>query len=120
MTETLRITGIHARGRHGASPGERDAPQPFVVDLEIEVDAQGDDLQATSDYRAAVEAVRRVVELESYALVETMARRIASLVAESPGVVVCRAVVHKPEAAQRLGAQDVAAEATAGGESAAQ
>lgn len=114
MSETIRITGLAAEGRHGARPGERDRPQGFLVDLAIEVEPTGDDLATTADYRAAVDAVRRVVEVESYALIETMARRIASLVAEMPGVRACRAVVHKPAAADRLGAGDVSAEAAAG------
>ena len=113
VSEVIRITGIAAEGRHGASPGERDRPQRFVVDLGIEVEPRGDDLDTTADYRAAVDAVRRIIEVESYALIETMARRIASVVAEFPGVHTCRAVVHKPAAADRLGAEDVSAEALA-------
>jgi dihydroneopterin aldolase len=113
MTQTLRLTGIRAEGRHGASPGERDRPQPFLVDLDLVVEATGDSLDSTGDYRAAVDAVRRVVEMESHALIETMAARIASLVAEVRGVRSCRAVVHKPEAARRLGSADVSAEAVA-------
>jgi dihydroneopterin aldolase len=34
----LFLSGIHADGRHGARAGEKDAPQPFVVDLDLEVE----------------------------------------------------------------------------------
>lgn len=113
VSEVIRITGIAAEGRHGATPGERDRPQRFVVDVTIEVEPTGDDLDTTADYRAVVDAVRRIIEVESYALIETMARRVASVVSELPGVHSCRAVVRKPAAADRLGAEDVSAEAVA-------
>ena len=112
--QTLRITGIEAEGRHGASDGERDAPQPFAVDVEVGVEATEDHVDATADYRAVVAVVREVVEGESHAVIETIAERVAARVAEVPGVLGVRAVVHKPEAAARHGVADVSAEASAG------
>jgi dihydroneopterin aldolase len=114
VAQTLRIEGIHAEGRHGAREGERDASQPFVVDLEIEVDAGDDDLETTADYRDVIAEVRGVIERESYRIIETIAGRVAEAVAATPGVVACRARVHKPAAAKRLGITDVSAEASAG------
>ena len=114
MTDVLRITGIRAEGRHGASPGETDRSQPFVVDLELEVEATGDSVDRTADYREVVATVRRVVEAESHSIIETIAGRIAEEVAAIGGAVSCRAVVHKPEAASRLGVSDVSAEAISG------
>ena len=49
----LFLTGIRAEGRHGARDGEKDQPQPFVVDLDIEVDAPRDSIDATADYRGS-------------------------------------------------------------------
>lgn len=112
--QRLRLTGIRTEGHHGAREGERDGPQPFVVDLELTVEAREDDLATTADYRDVVEAVRRLVAEESHAIIETLAGRIAESVVDMAGVVSCRAVVHKPDAAGRLGAGDVSAEATAG------
>jgi dihydroneopterin aldolase len=114
MTELVRVTGIRAEGRHGASAGERDRPQPFVVDLEVAVEASSDTLEHTGDYRTLVATVRRVIEGESHTLIETVAGRVAESAVEVPGVVSCRAVVHKPEAAARLGVADLSAEAAAG------
>lgn len=111
--QRLRITGIETEGRHGAREGERDATQPFVVDLEVDVDARADDLGTTADYRELVELIRRLVAEESFSVIETLAERIAEAVAGRDGVVACRVVVHKPRAAERLGAGDVAAEAVA-------
>jgi dihydroneopterin aldolase len=114
MGQTLRIEGIRAEGRHGAREGERDASQPFVVDLEVEVEAAGDDLGTTADYREIVAAVRSVIERESHRIIETLAERVAETVSATPNVVTCRARVHKPSAAKRLGIADVWAEATVG------
>jgi dihydroneopterin aldolase/2-amino-4-hydroxy-6-hydroxymethyldihydropteridine diphosphokinase len=113
VTELIRLSGIEAEGHHGAVEGERDQPQLFVIDLEVHVDAEADDLGSTADYRDIVAAVREVVAEESHALIETLARTVAGRVAADPGVVSCRAVVHKPAAAARLGITDVSAEATA-------
>lgn len=115
MAQTIRITGIRAEGRHGARAGERDAPQPFVVDLELEVDARDDDLGTTADYRPVVEAVRALVTEGSFHVIETIAERVAAAVAAIDGVRRCRAVVHKPWAAERLQTTDVSAEAVSPG-----
>jgi dihydroneopterin aldolase len=115
MPQTLRVSGIRAEGKHGASAGERDATQPFAVDLELEVEAGGDTIDETADYREIAAAVRAVIEKESYTLLETMARRVAQAVTDLPRVRTCRVVVHKVAAADRLGVEDISAEAAASG-----
>ncbi|MGH2655309.1 MAG: dihydroneopterin aldolase [Actinomycetota bacterium] len=114
MPQVIRVRGIRAEGRHGASAGERDDPQPFEVDLDVEVEAAGDDLDTTADYREVVAAVRAVIEGQPVTLIETLAGRIVDAVAGISGFRSCRAVVHKPRAAERLGVDDVSAEATSG------
>ena len=47
----LFLSGIEADGRHGARSGEKDAPQPFVVDLDLEVNVGEDRIDGTADYR---------------------------------------------------------------------
>jgi dihydroneopterin aldolase len=113
VPQVIRVRGIRAEGRHGASAGERDDPQPFEVDLEIEVEAAGDDLDTTADYRDVAAAVRAVIEGEPVTLIETLAGRIASAMVGISGVRSCRVVVHKPRAAERLGVDDVSAETQA-------
>jgi dihydroneopterin aldolase/2-amino-4-hydroxy-6-hydroxymethyldihydropteridine diphosphokinase len=111
VAEVVRISGIQAEGRHGVLEWERERAQAFVVDLELEVDAAGDDLTTTADYARVVPAVEDLVSGESYRLIETLARRIAEVVARMDGVRSCRATVHKPGAADTLGVADVSAEA---------
>ena len=111
-THRITLTGIRAAGRHGANPGERDAAQDFVVDLDVTVDAgDRDDLDDTLDYREVVRAAREVVQGRSFVLVETLATAVAREVFGLPRVVGVVARVHKPGAAASLGVDDVVVEA---------
>jgi dihydroneopterin aldolase len=111
----LFLSGIRAHGRHGARPGEKDQPQAFVVDLDLEVDVEEDAIEGTADYRTITETVRSVIEEGSFDLIESLAVEIASRVVELPHVAGVTAVVHKPNAAARLEIDGVAAAATAEG-----
>ena len=113
MIARLFLSGIRAEGHHGARPGEKEAPQPFVVDLDLEVRVGGDTIDATADYRGVSEAVRSIVSDRSFDLIEVMAAEIAAAVRAMPNVVKATAVVHKPNAATRLDIDGVAAAATA-------
>lgn len=109
----LFLTGIAASGRHGANPGEKDRPQDFVVDLDVEVDVSSDDIAATADYRELVQTARDVVAGESLDLLESLAGEVARAVAGLPRVVRATAIVHKPAAARSSEIQGIAAAATA-------
>jgi len=112
-TASLFLSGIRAAGRHGARPGEKEEPQDFVVDLDIEVSVGDDDIAGTADYRGITEAVRAVVEQRSFDLIESMAAAIADDLLKIERIARVTAVVHKPNAARRLGIDGVAAAATA-------
>jgi dihydroneopterin aldolase len=115
-TARLFLSGIRAAGHHGARPGEKDEPQEFVVDLDMDVTVSGDDIVATADYRTITETVRGVVERESFDLIEVLARAVAAAVLGLDNVSRVTAIVHKPGAARSLGIDGVAAAATAGRE----
>jgi dihydroneopterin aldolase len=110
------LSGIRADGRHGARPGEKDQPQPFVVDLDLEVEVDADRIEGTADYRSITEAVRDEIETGSFDLIESLAEAIARRVVGIPRVRSATAVVHKPNAAARLGIDGVAAAATVEGD----
>jgi dihydroneopterin aldolase len=112
MKARLFLSGIHAEGRHGARPGEKDESQPFVVDLDLEVEVASDTIDATADYRGVSERVRSLVEEGSFDLIESMAAEIAGACLSFDGVTRATAVVHKPKAATRLGIDGVAAAVT--------
>jgi dihydroneopterin aldolase len=113
-TARLFLSGIHVSGRHGARPGEKDKPQPFVVDLDLTVHVDADQIEYAADYRGITERVRAIVERESFDLIEMLAERIAAEVLALDRVMGVTAVVHKPNAAGRLEIDGVAAAVTAG------
>jgi dihydroneopterin aldolase len=113
MTRTrLFLSGIEASGRHGARPGEKDDPQPFVIDLDLDVNVGEDRIDGTADYRDVTERVRAVVEDGSFDLIESMAEAVARECLTFERVLRATVVVHKPNAAPRLGIQGVAAAVT--------
>jgi 7,8-dihydroneopterin aldolase/epimerase/oxygenase len=72
-----------------------------------------DDISGTADYRGITEATRSIVEQRSFDLIESMAAAIADELLKLERVAHVTAVVHKPNAAHRLGVDGVAAAATA-------
>ena len=114
-TARIFLSGIRASGRHGARPGEKDDPQEFVVDLDLEVDVAEDSIAATADYRDISETVRTVIGDGSFDLIEVMARAVAGAVLAMEHVRTVTAVVHKPNAARRLEIDGVASAVTLGG-----
>jgi len=112
MKANLFLTGIRAEGHHGARPGEKDASQLFVVDLDLEVEVGDDAIGETADYRGVTDAVRTVIEQGSYDLIETMAADLAEACLAFEAVTSARVVVHKPNAAGRLDIDGVAAGVT--------
>ncbi len=111
----VSIHGLTAQGRHGANPGERDEPQEFVIDVEVEVDVTADTLDGTADYRALADTARKTVETTSFVLLESLAQAIAQSCSQQAGVRRVRATVHKPSAAGSMSVGDVAATATSEG-----
>jgi dihydroneopterin aldolase len=112
MRARLFLSGIRAEGHHGARPGEKDAAQPFVVDLDLEVEVTGDEIDGTADYRGVTERVRAVIEDGSFDLIEAMAAAIADACLAFGPIARATVVVHKPNAATRLGIDGVAAAVT--------
>jgi dihydroneopterin aldolase len=93
------IAGLRELGVHGALPEEQSRPQPFEVDVELEVDLQAagdsDHLDDTVDYSAVAEAVSRVVKSERYHLLERLGTRIAEVCRADPRVASVNVTVRK-------------------------
>jgi len=105
MTDRIVLHDIRLDGRHGVHDEERINPQPFEVDVELEMDlgpaGRSDDLVRTADYSRAYDIVRTIVTGRTYRLIEALAEAISrDMLAEFPvDAVVVR--VRKP--AVRLG-----------------
>ena len=99
--DRIILSGMQFYGFHGVNPEERRLGQPFVVDLEAELDLQpagdSDRLQDTVSYTHLYRVVKAVVEGEPRNLLETAAAAIANGVFEqNPAVCGVRVRVQKP------------------------
>ena len=69
------------QGRHGVRPAEREQPQDFQVDIEVEADLSrpgaSDALEDTVDYSRLRAIAREVIEGPSRRLLEALATAIA-------------------------------------------
>ena len=84
MSDTVRIEGVRGHGAHGVLPEEKRRAQPFVVDVEMEVEpAAADSIECTVSYADVAADALAVVEGESADLVETTAARLAERVQPS-------------------------------------
>jgi dihydroneopterin aldolase len=103
VSDRIVIAGLRELGVHGALPEEQARPQPFEVDVELDValsrPGETDSLDDTVDYSAVAEAVSRVVKSERYHLLERLATRIADVCGSDPrvtGVTVTVRKLHPP------------------------
>lgn len=100
LSDAIEIRGLRVQGRHGALPGERDRPQPFVIDLVLEVDVararRSDDLSDTIDYATVAADVRRIVEQTSFRLLERLGDEILAMLLRDERVISAEIAIAKP------------------------
>ncbi|MSO37974.1 MAG: dihydroneopterin aldolase [Acidimicrobiia bacterium] len=96
---SILVNGVRVLGVHGVLPHERLHPQPFEVDVALEVNLSkaglSDKLEDTVDYGSIAEAISTVVANESYQLMERLATRIAEVCREDPRVTEVTVTVRK-------------------------
>ena len=100
-SDRIILTGLQFYGFHGVNSEERSLGQPFVVDLEAELDlsvpAASDRLDDTVSYTELYRAVKAVMEGEPRNLLEAAAGAIASkLLEQHPRLDAVRVRVQKP------------------------
>ncbi|BFH65874.1 dihydroneopterin aldolase [Paenibacillus azoreducens] len=87
MMDKMKLHHMEYYGYHGVFEEERKLGQRFYIDLELELDlraaGQKDDLSQTVNYAEVHENVKKVVETESFRLIEALAERIASLLLDT-------------------------------------
>lgn len=95
----MELRGLRVVAVHGALPEEHHRPQPFEVDLDLELGshraARSDDLSDTADYAAAVAAAAAVLSGPPHRLLESLAAAVADAVLADPAVVSVTVVVRK-------------------------
>ncbi|MBV8490857.1 MAG: dihydroneopterin aldolase [Candidatus Eremiobacteraeota bacterium] len=96
----ITLRNVRAFGKHGANPGERDAVQPFDVDLVLELDTASaqttDALGDTVDYAAVHARVVDVVGRTSFALLERLAAALLDAILEDPRIQRAEITIGKP------------------------
>jgi dihydroneopterin aldolase len=101
MSDRISLRGIRAYGKHGALPRERDHPQLFAIDLELEVDIArarvSDALADTLDYALIHARTVALVRDRSYALLERLADELAEMLLRDERVACATVTVAKPE-----------------------
>ena len=100
MTDTIEVRGIRAFGRHGANLGEKIVPQPFDVDVWLEVDLRAarasDRLADTVDYGAVHGAIVDIVRDRSYDLLERLGQDVIDAIMRDPRIVGATVRIAKP------------------------
>src|ERR1700682_6353776 len=105
--DSILLEGMTFQGRHGVRPAEREHPQEFEVDVEVDCDldepGRTDRIEHTINYRQVRAIAREVIEGESKQLIETLAGQIAERVLQLPRVAgVAVRVAKRPESMQPL------------------
>ena len=100
--DRISLRGLRAWGHHGVFAFEQDRGQEFIVDVDLSVDispaAASDRLADTVDYGQVAAEVSAIVTGERFALVETLANRVAERCLAHPHVQAVTVTVHKPGA----------------------
>jgi len=100
MTDTIELRGIRVFGRHGANPGEKDVPQPFDVDVSLDVDLsaarRSDALADTIDYDKLHRAITAIVRDRSYDLLERLGQDMLDTILADPRIRAATVQIAKP------------------------
>lgn len=98
MNVLVELAGLEISGRHGVEDWERENEQPFVYDLELELEEPASDrIEETVDYREVVELVRAVSGGTQFQLLESMAVAVAAALLERFPLARARVRVRKPQ-----------------------
>ncbi len=116
MSFVIELVGISAKGFHGVRPEERSLGQVFSADIKLVVNQDltklEDDLENTVNYSAVATQVADCISNEQFALIETLASRIADLCLANELVGEATVRIHKPQAPLNVPFQDVSVEVT--------
>ena len=80
MSFDIHLSKIKCFGKHGIYDNEKDNDQKFLVDIYIKIpDFLEDDIGNTINYEEIVDLVIKIVEHESFNLIESLSKNIVKL-----------------------------------------
>jgi dihydroneopterin aldolase len=99
--DVIALRDVRAYGRHGANPGERDAEQPFDLEIVLEMDLTdasfSDELGDTLNYAELHERAIGIVQSTSFMLLERLAAEIVNEIFRDPRVARAEVSIAKPQ-----------------------
>lgn len=107
--DQLRLTGIRIEAAHGVYQHEKHSPQPFLIDVVVELRPRPaiDDLATTVDYSVLAGEIAAAATGDSVDLIETLAERVAATCLANDLIAAVEVTVHKPEAPLPVPVADV-------------
>ena len=101
MSDTIELRGIRVFGRHGANPGEKDVPQPFDIEVSLDVDLSAartsDALADPVNYDSLHKAIVAIVRDRSYDLLERLGQDMLDVILTDPRITRASVQIAKPQ-----------------------
>jgi len=103
MSFDINISKIKCSGKHGIYDNEKQNDQEFLVDIHINIsDFSEDDINKTLNYEEIVNLVMKIVNTESFDLIETLAKHISEQIVfkyikTGATIQEIKVTVHKPD-----------------------
>ena len=113
MSFDIHLSKIECFGKHGIYDNEKEKDQKFLVDIYIKIpDFLEDDIGNTINYEEIVDLVIKIVEHESFNLIESLSKNIVKQILnqyQKSNVIIheIRATVHKPNTILKSKTEDI-------------
>ena len=113
MSFDIHLSKIECFGKHGIYDNEKDNDQKFLIDIYIKIqDFSEDNIGNTVDYEEVVDLVIKIVEHESFDLIESLSKNIVKQIItryQKSNVIIneIRATVHKPNTILKSKTEDI-------------
>jgi len=113
MSFDIHLSKIECFGKHGIYDNEKNNEQKFFVDIHINIeDFEEDDISRTINYEEVVDLVIKIVERESFDLIESLSKNIVKKIVnqyqkENLRINEIKATVHKPDTILKSKTQNI-------------
>jgi len=113
MSFDIHLSKIECFGKHGIYDNEKNNEQKFFVDIHINIENfEEDDITRTINYEEVVDLVIKIVERESFDLIESLSKNIVKKIVnqyqkENLRINEIKATVHKPDTILKSKTQNI-------------